>query len=140
MKFLKTLVLVGFFAIGHLALAVDTPAKLEGCKIVTATEALEAYDVALDSFDDSKLPAANMIFQCNGKDCWKSFKAFLSPYIQTAKSFVIFPDSIVSRQTFSRVFVNRANAKSSSSFCSMLKPTSPANIEAMGLVEVGFPC
>lgn len=34
-----------------------------------------AFDASLDKFDDSKLPAENMIFQCNGKDCWKSYKA-----------------------------------------------------------------
>jgi rhodanese-related sulfurtransferase len=34
-----------------------------------------AYDATQDKFDDSKLPAENMIFQCNGQDCWKSYKA-----------------------------------------------------------------
>ncbi len=33
------------------------------------------FDAAADKFDDSKLPAENMIFQCNGKECWKSYKA-----------------------------------------------------------------
>jgi rhodanese-related sulfurtransferase len=34
-----------------------------------------AFDEKLDKFDDSKLPAENMIFHCNGKECWKSYKA-----------------------------------------------------------------
>ena len=34
-----------------------------------------SYDVTSDKFDDTKLPAENMIFQCNGKECWKSYKA-----------------------------------------------------------------
>jgi len=34
-----------------------------------------AFDATQDKFDDSKLPADNMIFQCNGADCWKSYKA-----------------------------------------------------------------
>lgn len=34
-----------------------------------------AFDSALDSFDDTKIPASNMIFQCNGIECWKSLKA-----------------------------------------------------------------
>lgn len=34
-----------------------------------------AFDASNDKFDDSKLPAENMIFQCNGPDCWKSYKA-----------------------------------------------------------------
>lgn len=33
------------------------------------------YDVSLDKFDDAKLPASKMIFQCNGAECWKSFKS-----------------------------------------------------------------
>lgn len=35
------------------------------------------YNVSEDSFDDSKLPASGMIFQCNGADCWKSYKSCL---------------------------------------------------------------
>lgn len=35
----------------------------------------EKFDASSDSFDDSKLPAENMVFLCNGSDCWKSFKA-----------------------------------------------------------------
>lgn len=113
MKVLNTLVFAGLLTLGQFIQAADTPEKLEGCKVVSATEASdlmgkgakmvdtrvateyaeehikgaisvpyaekskkeEAYDMALDSFDDSKLPASNMIFQCNGKECWKSFKS-----------------------------------------------------------------
>lgn len=113
MKLLKTLAFAGILALGQLIQAADTPATLDGCKVVTAAEAKalmdkgtklfdvrivtefaeehikgaisvpytekskkeEAYDVTLDSFDDTKLPTANMIFQCNGIDCWKSFKS-----------------------------------------------------------------
>lgn len=120
MTLLKTLVFAAFLALGLSAQAADTPEKLDGCKIVSATEAQAlmgkgaklfdtrvatefaeehikdaislpygekskkevAFDALfndpdkmIDSFDDSKLPASNMIFQCNGKDCWKSFKA-----------------------------------------------------------------
>ena len=35
------------------------------------------FKASEDSFDDSKLPASKMIFQCNGKECWKSYKACL---------------------------------------------------------------
>lgn len=33
------------------------------------------FDASADKFDDSKLPPEGMIFQCNGADCWKSYKA-----------------------------------------------------------------
>ncbi len=33
------------------------------------------YDAAQDGFDDTKLPAAKMIFYCNAGECWKSYKA-----------------------------------------------------------------
>lgn len=33
------------------------------------------YDASADKFDDTKLPPEKMIFQCNGKECWKSYKA-----------------------------------------------------------------
>lgn len=93
--------------------AADTPASLDGVKVVTADEAKDlmgkgvklfdtrvateyaeehikgaislpygekskhevAFDASADKFDDSKLPAENMIFQCNGPECWKSYKA-----------------------------------------------------------------
>lgn len=132
MKFLNTLVLIGFLATSQIAGAVDTPEKLDGCKIVSAKEAKDlmakgskmfdvrvateyaeehikgaislpyaekskkevAYDVALDSFDDSKLPASNSIFQCNGKDCWKSYKACTWAYKKGKKDLYWFRGGI----------------------------------------------
>lgn len=56
------------FAEEHIKGAVSVPYGEKSKKEV-------AFDAAADKFDDSKLPADNMIFQCNGKECWKSYKA-----------------------------------------------------------------
>ncbi len=58
------------YAEEHIAGAISLPYKEKSKKEAN-------YDASLDSFDDSKLPAKGMIFQCNGKECWKSFKASL---------------------------------------------------------------
>jgi rhodanese-related sulfurtransferase len=42
------------------------------------SEKTVAYDSRLDSFDLSQLPGdmnASIIFSCNGRECWKSYKA-----------------------------------------------------------------
>lgn len=36
------------------------------------------FDASLDKFDTSKLPAENMILQCAGVDCWKSYKGSIA--------------------------------------------------------------
>lgn len=56
------------YAEEHIKGAISAPYKEKSKK-----EA--AFDASADAFDDSKLPAENMIFQCNGKECWKSYKA-----------------------------------------------------------------
>jgi rhodanese-related sulfurtransferase len=54
---------------------------IKGAKNVAYKEKSEKkaeFDAAQDSFDLSKLPGdknAEMIFYCNGLDCWKSYKA-----------------------------------------------------------------
>lgn len=110
---MKVLITTLFLFLTQMAYGIDTPEKLEGIKIATASEVSNlmksgaklydvrvanefaeghikgaislpykekskkevAFDASLDSFDDSKLPDSNMIFQCNGIDCWKSYKA-----------------------------------------------------------------
>lgn len=56
------------FAEEHIAGAVSIPYKEKSTKAVD-------FDASLDKFDDTKLPEKGMIFQCNGKECWKSYKA-----------------------------------------------------------------
>lgn len=56
------------FAEEHIKGAVSLPYKEKSKKEV-------GFDTAADEFDDSKLPAEKMIFQCNGPECWKSYKA-----------------------------------------------------------------
>lgn len=59
------------YAEAHIKGAVSIPYKEKSPKDVN-------YDASLDSFDVSKLPAdknAAVIFQCNGPECWKSYKA-----------------------------------------------------------------
>ncbi len=56
------------FAEEHIKGAVSLPYTEKSKKEV-------GYEKTSDSFDDTKLPASGMIFQCNGKECWKSFKA-----------------------------------------------------------------
>ncbi len=56
------------FAEEHIKGAISLPYSEKSKKEVT-------FDATQDKFDDSKLPAENMIFQCNGQDCWKSYKA-----------------------------------------------------------------
>ena len=54
---------------------------IKGAKNVALKEKSEKkpdFDATLDSFDLAKLPGdknAEMIFYCNGLDCWKSYKA-----------------------------------------------------------------
>lgn len=56
------------FAEEHIVGAISLPYKEKSKKDVS-------FDEAEDKFDDSKLPESNMIFQCNGAECWKSYKA-----------------------------------------------------------------
>jgi len=56
---------------GHIPGAVNVPYKLSSPKEIE-------YDDSVDTFDVSKLPQdknAPMIFQCNGAECWYSYKA-----------------------------------------------------------------
>lgn len=54
---------------------------IKGAKLVAYKEKsakVADFDAAADQFDLTKLPAdknAEMIFYCNGLDCWKSYKA-----------------------------------------------------------------
>ncbi|MCB1914597.1 MAG: rhodanese-like domain-containing protein [Rhodocyclaceae bacterium] len=59
------------FAEGHVAGAHNVPYKERSPKVAD-------FDGGKDKFDLSKLPAdkqSEMIFYCNGIDCWKSYKA-----------------------------------------------------------------
>jgi hypothetical protein len=60
--------------------------------------------------------------------------------IRIARSFVIFPDSTTSTQTFSRVSANLTTSGVPSMRPRNIGPRVQAKIEAMGLVEVGLPC
>jgi ABC-type phosphate/phosphonate transport system substrate-binding protein/rhodanese-related sulfurtransferase len=56
---------------GHIPKAVNVPYAMNSAKEIE-------YDDAVDKFDVSKLPQdknAPMIFQCNGAECWYSYKA-----------------------------------------------------------------
>lgn len=58
------------YAEGHIKGAVNVPYKEKSAKAAD-------FDASQDSFDLSKLPGdknAALIFQCNGIDCWKSYK------------------------------------------------------------------
>lgn len=59
------------YAEAHIKGAKNVPYKEKSAKAAN-------YDASQDSFDISKLPTdknAGMIFQCNGPECWKSYKA-----------------------------------------------------------------
>lgn len=59
------------FAEGHIKGAKLAAYKEKSAKVAD-------FDAAADQFDLAKLPAdknAEMIFYCNGLDCWKSYKA-----------------------------------------------------------------
>lgn len=55
--------------------------KIKGAKLVAYKEKsakVADFDASKDEFDMSKLPAdknAEIMFYCNGVDCWKSYKA-----------------------------------------------------------------
>jgi rhodanese-related sulfurtransferase len=58
------------YAEAHIKGAISVPYKEKSAKKAD-------YDAALDSFDLSKLPAdkaAPIVTQCNGPECWKSYK------------------------------------------------------------------
>lgn len=58
------------FAEGHIAGAISVPYKEKSAKAAD-------FDASADSFDLSKLPADKsqaIITQCNGNECWKSYK------------------------------------------------------------------
>ncbi len=62
---------VAHYREGHIPGAVNVPYVMNSPKEVD-------YDDSVDSFDMSKLPKdknAPMIFQCNGAECWYSYKA-----------------------------------------------------------------
>lgn len=59
------------YAEGHIKGARNVPYKEK-------SEKKASFDASQDSFDLAKLPAdkaTEMIFYCNGHDCWKSYKA-----------------------------------------------------------------
>lgn len=59
------------FAEGHIKGAISVPYKEKSAKSAD-------FDAAQDSFDLAKLPAdknAAIITQCNGAECWKSYKS-----------------------------------------------------------------
>src|SRR5712671_4790664 len=64
---------------------------------------------------------------------------FASGPISAARSLVMKPDSTVSTQTFSSVEANFASAALLSSLARCERPRVQAKIEAMELVEVGWP-
>jgi len=58
------------YAEGHIKGAINVPYKEKSAKAAD-------FDASMDSFDASKLPAdknAAIITQCNGAECWKSYK------------------------------------------------------------------
>lgn len=58
------------FAESHIKGAINVPYKEKSAKAAD-------FDASQDSFDLSKLPAdknAGIITQCNGSECWKSYK------------------------------------------------------------------
>lgn len=59
------------YAEAHIKGAKNVPYKEKSAKAAD-------FDASQDSFDLSKLPSdknAGIIFQCNGPECWKSYKA-----------------------------------------------------------------
>lgn len=59
------------YAEGHIKGAKSVPYKEKSAKAAD-------FDAAQDSFDLGKLPAdknAEIVFYCNGPECWKSYKA-----------------------------------------------------------------
>ena len=59
------------FAEAHIKGAINVPYKEKSAKAID-------FDASQDSFDVAKLPAdknAAIIMQCNGPECWKSYKA-----------------------------------------------------------------
>lgn len=59
------------YAEAHIKGAKNVPYKEKSAKAAD-------FDASLDSFDVAKLPTdmnAGVIFQCNGAECWKSYKA-----------------------------------------------------------------
>ena len=59
------------FAEAHIQGAINVPYKEKSAKAID-------FDASQDSFDVAKLPAdknAAIIMQCNGPECWKSYKA-----------------------------------------------------------------
>lgn len=59
------------YAEAHIKGAKNVPYKEKSAKAAD-------FDASLDSFDLAKLPAdknAGVIFQCNGPECWKSYKS-----------------------------------------------------------------
>ena len=59
------------FAEAHIKGATNVPYKEKSAKAID-------FDASQDSFDVAKLPAdknAAIIMQCNGPECWKSYKA-----------------------------------------------------------------
>lgn len=59
------------YAEAHIKGAANVPYKEKSAKAAD-------FDAGQDSFDLSKLPGdknAGIIFQCNGAECWKSYKA-----------------------------------------------------------------
>lgn len=58
------------FAEGHIKGAINVPYKEKSAKAAD-------FDASMDGFDVSKLPSdknATIITQCNGAECWKSYK------------------------------------------------------------------
>lgn len=59
------------YAEGHIKGAISVPYKEKSAKAAD-------FDASLDSIDLAKLPAnksANLVFYCNGAECWKGYKA-----------------------------------------------------------------
>ena len=52
------------------------------------------FDMSLDKFDDSKLPAENFVLYCNGWECWKSYKAAVWALSKGKKNFYRLRDGI----------------------------------------------
>lgn len=60
----------GEYAEAHIKDAVNVPYKEKSAKAAD-------FDASQDSFDLGKLPSdkvSKLIFQCNGSECWKSYK------------------------------------------------------------------
>ena len=77
------------FAEEHIKGAVSLPYSEKSKKEV-------GFDASTDKFDDSKLPAAKMILHCNGKECWKSYKAAVWAHKKGKKEIYWFRDGFPS--------------------------------------------